>query len=831
MSFDAATAPRAGFSVFVLAFVLLGGIVSRASAQVIEPQAKRTPVPFSQMRITPASLSFKQITFGKTAPTESGSLTIRNIGTAPLTVNIGNPATLNFSISQGQVQSILPPKGLPLAVTVRFAPHAAGTFRDVVPVSSNATRGKAAVSLALKGAAKGVLPTPTRTRTATATRTPTPTATATGTATSTPTTSATSTRTATGTVTPTPTATVTRTPTPTVTITTTPTATASPTPTATVAVTAPLDGASAAGLVPITIASASSVAFVNVYIDGSYLASTPPSTLNWNSTTATNGSHQILATAYAANSAVLGSVAIHVTVQNGPTKTATETATATPTPTPSGAFFTGHVSVNGVPVGGATITFYAVGNTGYGSSAVALDTTSTASDGTYTVPYTCPSGNIETYVVATGGNAGSGSNPAIGLTAPIGPCGGIKPSTIVVVNELTTAAAETALAQFIDSTGAMIGASSTNSSGLSLGFINYYNLVAVASSADFSVSGRASSFLPTAEQCASQSPPPNCDGLERLDTLANIVTACASSSGPDSSPCNALFTQTSTSSSKTTLAAMHVIALNPTLDLNSIFAIQSMISSQRYQPALTTPPEGFEIALTLAVGNGVNSANTALAIDSAGNLLVVGFDGLTSASAMNELVAANGYAAGVSVVPGISVADGASAAIDASDNVFLTSRDSNAIGELTAASGYLSGTIFTPGGAASFNRPQSIALDKDGNIFVANNPPGGTSGRVSELVASGDFSTGFNFASADASLTCPVSLALDLSSNIFVANCDNTISELTFASGYGSGSSFNLISPDGQSVALAQSSIGLDTNSNLFVLTTGLLSGGISWRS
>src|SRR5580704_10826000 len=85
MSLEAATAPRAAFSVSVLAFVLVGGIVFRASAQVIEPEAKRTPVPFSQMKITPASLSFKQITFGKTAATESGSLTIRNIGTAPLT--------------------------------------------------------------------------------------------------------------------------------------------------------------------------------------------------------------------------------------------------------------------------------------------------------------------------------------------------------------------------------------------------------------------------------------------------------------------------------------------------------------------------------------------------------------------------------------------------------------------------------------------------------------------------------------------------------------------------------------------------------------------------
>src|SRR5208337_605005 len=105
-------------------------------------------------------------------------------------------------------------------------------------------------------------------------------------------------------------------------------------------------------------------------------------------------------------------------------------------------------------------------------------------------------------------------------------------------------------------------------------------------------------------------------------------------------------------------------------------------------------------------------------------------------------------------------------AIDTTYNVFIASRDSNAVSELTAASSYLSGSVFTPGGAAAFDHPQSAALDQNGNLFVANNPLGGMSGRVSELIASGDYSTGFNFASADASLTCPVSLVLDFASNI-----------------------------------------------------------------
>ena len=475
---------------------------------------------------------------------------------------------------------------------------------------------------------------------------------------------------------------------------------------------------------------------------------------------------------------------------------------------------------------GAALTFYAVGTTGYGSNASSLGIAATASDGTYTLSYTCPSNEIETYIVAVGGNAGKGINPAIGLMAPIGPCGDIESSTSVVINELTTAAAEAALAQFIDSSGQMIGASSTNSGGLGLGYLNYYNLAQVASGGDSSVSGGSSNFLPTSEQCVSESPPPNCDGLERLNTLADIIAACVSSTGPDSSPCGALFTSTSIPTSATTLAAIHAVALNPTLNVDAIFAVQSMISLRPFDPALAVAPDGFEIGLMLTVGNDLNRANNALAIDSAGNPFVVSFDSETLASAVNELVAANGYTATSSFDPGIAVDDGPSLAIDTNSNLFLTNRDSNSLSELTAVNTYSAATIITPGGEAVFDHPQSIALDAAGDAFVANN--GETGGSVSELVASGSYSTGFLFASADASLTCPFALVLDLVPNIFVANCDSTVSELTAATGYRSGSSFDLTTPNDQTVASSESSIELDANSNVFVLTSGLFSGGIS---
>lgn len=119
------------------------------------------------------------------------------------------------------------------------------------------------------------------------------------------------------------------------------------------------------------------------------------------------------------------------------------------------------------PIGGAAITFYAMGNSGYGTGATSLATATSDSSGSFKVALTCPASNsgVQTYITAVGGNPGSGTNSGIGLMALSGPCNALTTSSFVMVNELTTAAAEYALAQFSDSTGKTIGTSSTNATG------------------------------------------------------------------------------------------------------------------------------------------------------------------------------------------------------------------------------------------------------------------------------------------------------------------------------------------------------------------------------
>jgi hypothetical protein len=84
-----------------------------------------------------------------------------------------------------------------------------------------------------------------------------------------------------------------------------------------VQIAAPPSGASVSGpAVAITVQVAVGVTWANVYIDGTYFASTPPSTFSWNSTSVPDGTHTISAAAYSANGTLLGTASITVTVAN-----------------------------------------------------------------------------------------------------------------------------------------------------------------------------------------------------------------------------------------------------------------------------------------------------------------------------------------------------------------------------------------------------------------------------------------------------------------------------------------------------------------------------------
>jgi hypothetical protein len=67
-----------------------------------------------------------------------------------------------------------------------------------------------------------------------------------------------------------------------------------------VTIDSPTNGASLADAVSINTSIGSGTVWINVYIDGHYFASGPPSSFTWNSTSVWNGTHTISAKAYAA---------------------------------------------------------------------------------------------------------------------------------------------------------------------------------------------------------------------------------------------------------------------------------------------------------------------------------------------------------------------------------------------------------------------------------------------------------------------------------------------------------------------------------------------------
>jgi len=370
---------------------------------------------------------------------------------------------------------------------------------------------------------------------------------------------------------------------------------------------------------------------------------------------------------------------------------------------------TGSVKTGTTAISGSAVTLYAAGDA-YGSGASMLATAVSAGDGTFSLTFSC-AGNQETYITATGGNAGQGSNSAIGLMAALGPCESLVSGTSsATINELTTAAAEWSLTQFLDSNGRILGAPPSNTLGLQNAYVGFSNLADI--NASFVVSGNPSSFLPSAGSCPGA---PNCDGLQRLNTLANIIAGCTESN-PSSTACPQLLCDAtpgdiySSSCSGTpviidTLGAAYQIVANPANNVSALFGLASV--STPFSPALGTAPDGWEMALNFADAGAAFNSPHAIALDGSGNVFVAN----QGSSSVSELTAASGYSVGFNFAPtGISLSTPSALALDSSGDAFTANFGNNSASELTASSGYSMGSSL----AAARRHPDGDD-DRDGD--------------------------------------------------------------------------------------------------------------------
>lgn len=179
----------------------------------------------------------------------------------------------------------------------------------------------------------------------------------------------------------------------------------------------------------------------------------------------------------------------------------------------------------------------------------------------------------------------------------------------------------------------------------------------------------------------------------------------------------------------------------------------------------------------------------AVAVDRDGNLYVA--DTLNSVirkvAAVGEVTTLAWIPAGVTQsgpATNAAVSEPTGVAVDAARNVYIAERGGNRISEITTrgilnvvAGTGLAGSADGPATAASFNSPSGLALDKDGNIYVADTANHlvrkiTPQGAVTTLAGSGTPGSANGLGKA-ASFNRPTGVAVDASGNVYVADEGN----------------------------------------------------------
>jgi hypothetical protein len=341
-----------------------------------------------------------------------------------------------------------------------------------------------------------------------------------------------------------------------------------------------------------------------------------------------------------ANIAVGSTVNVTATSVTDPTKSATAVVT-----TIQGNLATGIIQADGQPVRHAEVALYAAASSGAVvkedanvSSQSATTVATTGEDGTFSIPYgyQCPSPDTQMYLVSSGGDAGGGTNSSLVLMSAVGSCSKLD-TTHYVINEATTVAAVYALSGFM-SDAQHVGSGSASPAGIVAAFATAKDLVD-------NVTGVARQQTVSGAGIAPQA---------KINTLANLLSACASSGGSkqgDGSACDRLFSATNPGTTPATQANNTAGALLNLAHNATGFANHQDSFTQLYQLATSIAPFMPELGLqpddwTLSIdfpdgqrdgGEAVPDASLSKSLsttgvsslaDSAGNVWVRGSDTL-----------------------------------------------------------------------------------------------------------------------------------------------------------------------------------------------------------
>jgi len=434
----------------------------------------------------------------------------------------------------------------------------------------------------------------------------------------------------------------------------------------------------------------------------------------------------------------------------------------------AGTLFSGKVLAGTLPVIGASVQLWAAGTTGNGSAPTQLLQTAltTDSNGAFSVStaYNCPLASSILYVVASGGKAGAtgATNAGTVLMTVPGACNAIAGNASYVLDEATTVASAYAFAQFLK-LGAQLGATATNSSGITLAAATLANLVnlttGVAPGAAFPGTGVA----PTA----------------KINSLANVLHACIVSSGSSSSACTglyALFTLNGlVPAAGNTLDAMLSLATHPGISVGAIYTLST--ASNAFTPALTAAPNDWVMYATYS-GGGMN-APSALALDSQGRVWVASYFSVAS------LFSNTGAPLLPGGVTGNTLNEAYGGAVDANDNFWETDEETpyninTGYGAVTVLNSQGSAVTGSPYSGGGIYYPYAIAVDSTNVSWIVDYGNSHVT-LLSNSGASLSGTTGYDGdVSGTATLFFPLAIAIDSSRNGWLANfASNTVTKIS----------------------------------------------------
>jgi hypothetical protein len=430
-----------------------------------------------------------------------------------------------------------------------------------------------------------------------------------------------------------------------------------------------------------------------------------------------------------------------------------------------------HGSVHGgqQPVSGAAIYLLAAGKTGYGSISVSLlnRATSGVLSDTYSRGYVlsdangafnitgdwiCANASDQVYLAAAGGNPGlaAGSNNiAIQMVAALGTCSTLSASTNIIVNEVTTVAAATALQQFyVDAFH--IGTSSTNPSGLTTAFATAANLADYTTGVARTATIAGNGIVPQAT----------------INTLANLLSGCINTASVYSGKCYSLLGHAAPPNSSTylntTMDAAVSIAKYPSNYVNTLW--QDVPASPPFQPSLATQPFDWTLAITYPIAAMVNS----MAIDVSGNVWMTAQKSLSTSGSTDRIVKLSPTGVLLSGSTGFTAGGFANSpqgiAIDDTNTVWVPAGSSTVLRFKADGSNYSGFPFF---GASN---PTGVAIDPFGRAWIANNNHG--SGNT--LLVIDQYGNTVNAGIALGNVSGPYADAFDSKANLWASSNGGT---------------------------------------------------------